>query len=618
MQLRFLALILLNLIVNACASTNKSPLKPIEKSYILDPALIKKVQGQGRITLLEHQLRPLDYLHKHPEIKGLLVNHYMGTGKTYLGIAFAESYPERPVVILAPSFLESHWQNQMAEFGVSDKKRYQFVSYANAPEFFAGKDLSNTLLVIDEAHNLLKYLRSFNSEDNSRYSQVYIKLRTAYRILGLTGTPVYDDESDLAYLINLVSGQDLMPFNQEAFRLAYTKIIPSRQFFRGFFSESNLVTTLFPSFTTLFLGALFGLPGFIAGIPVALLFTVGTNLIFNPNTYKFRELDTEKLSPVITKYMSYFKFDESQFKDFPGQEFKVEEVAYNKFQYSFFLRLVEGDLPTDQLQRLLHNSNKKLSDEEVKVNSSLIHEQIYSSPGAARDIGNFDFVDSQGKLIESPKFLAVYEELKKSEGPSVLYSNYYQTGILAFEAFLKRQDFKKPYAIITPEMKPELVNEIVSSYNTGKISLLMLHPDITEGISLKGTEKLHILEPMLNNTILEQVIGRTRRFQSHSHLPKEKQIVKVRMWLSTSSTWHPDLGVVNRANWYKRYRELAYMSRWGIGIAQIDKKYDRKALNPEELSYVKLQTLEKNLSQMQKMLTAQSIESHYAGKTEPH
>lgn len=53
------------------------------------------------------------------------------------------------------------------------------------------------------------------------------------------------------------------------------------------------------------------------------------------------------------------------------------------------------------------------------------------------------------------------------------------------------------------------------------------------------------------------------------------------------------------------------MSRWGIGISQVDKKYDRKALNPEELALIKLRTLEQNLTEIQKVLTAHSIENNY-------
>ncbi|OPZ23036.1 MAG: hypothetical protein BWZ03_00660 [bacterium ADurb.BinA186] len=317
------------------------------------------------------------------------------------------------------------------------------------------------------------------------------------------------------------------------------------------------------------------------------------------------------MTPFFSQYLSYFKFNESHFQDFPAQDFKTIEVPYNKHQYSFFLHLVEGDLPTQELQRLLENEHIKKSDEFVKINSTNIHEQIYSSLGSGRDIGNFEFKNPDGTIIEPPKFVQIYDDIKKHNEQTVVYSNYFQTGVLSFEKFLIRQGYKEKYAIIHPDLKVEEVNQIVANYNAGNIRLLMLHPDVTEGISLAGTQYLHILEPMLNNTVLEQVVGRTRRFQSHSHLPKEKQLVHVRMWQSTSSNWNPDIGGLSRANWYKRYREISYMSRWGIGVSQIDKNYAKKALNPEELSLLKLQTLEKNLSEIQEILTTSSIENSY-------
>lgn len=36
----------------------------------------------AKISLLPHQLAPVQYLKNNPGIRGLLINHYMGTGKT--------------------------------------------------------------------------------------------------------------------------------------------------------------------------------------------------------------------------------------------------------------------------------------------------------------------------------------------------------------------------------------------------------------------------------------------------------------------------------------------------------------------------------------------------------
>lgn len=596
-------------LLSACSSVKTRPSN--FKAEQIDQTTRERARGVGSLSLLDHQLVPIDYLHKHPDIKGLLINHYMGTGKTALGIGFAESYPDRPVIILAPSFLESNWRNEIEKFGVKQAERYSFVSYDDAPTVLSNLDVSKHILLADEVHNLIRKMRSFDQAANDRYTKVYMNLRKAYKIIGLTGTPMYSDESDIAFLINFVSGEILMPFNQEAFRLQYTKIIGSRQFFRGYLTESNLIATSSGYVLGTFFSGLVMAPwGVWVGLPISILAPVIINLSLPPATYKLRELDVQSMMPIINKYVSYFKYPESQFADFPSLQVEVKEVPYTQEQYSFFLRLVEGDLPVHLLQRLLKNENVSKSDEFVEINSTSIHEQIYSAAGAGRDIGNFDFVD-QGKRIEAPKFLKIYEELTKNPGPTVIYSNYYRTGIVAFEEFLQRQGYKEPYAIIHPGLSVAQVNNIVSAYNNGTIKLLLLHPEVTEGISLKGTQALHILEPMLNPTIFEQVVGRTRRFQSHSHLPQHQQNVKVYMWQSTSSLWDSTIRGTRRANWYKRYRELSYMSQWGLGISQVDKSYDRKALNPEELALLKLRTLERNLHALQKLLTDESIENSY-------
>ncbi len=600
------------LLISGCPSVKPAFKENLASDYIVSESIKQRVKGTGKITLLPHQLVPIDFMHRHPEQKGILVNHYMGTGKTFLGIGFAQSYPDRPVIILAPRFLESHWKNQLQEYGVTNPERFTFISYEDAPEKLTHLDISNHIVLADEVHNLVKKMRSFDVEANNRHSEVYTKLRNAYKIIGLSGTPIYNDESDIAFILNLVSGKDLMPFNQESFRLDFTKILPTKQFFRGYLTESNLMLFLFTPTLGLFFAALLGTWGLGIGIPLGLFLTVGSNLLLDPAIYKLRKLDTEKMSPYFNQYMSYFKFARKDLEhDFPAENLETIEVPYNKYQYSFFLHLVEGDLPTAHLQRLLQNEHIKRSDEFVKINSTKLHEQIYSSVGSGRDIGNFEFTSSDGQIIEAPKFMKIYEELTKHNEATVLYSNYYETGILAFDKFLQRKGYKERYAIIHPNLKVAEVNSLIADYNSGAIRLLMLHPEITEGISLKGTQYLHILEPMLNSTVLEQVVGRTRRFQSHSHLPKEKQVVNVRMWHSTSSNWDPNIGGLARVNWYKRYRELAYLSRWGIGIAQVDKNYSKKALNPEELSLLKLHTLEKNLNEMQTILTATSIETRY-------
>lgn len=611
MQLYNLILSALLLWQLSCSTTKyntKNLFSPVSSGQI-SPNVIEKAQGSGAVKLLNHQLFPIQYMLEHPDQKGIIINHYMGTGKTYLALGFAQSYPDRPVIVLAPGFLKSHWKHQIESYGVTDPKRIKFVSYADAPRLLKNKDLSKHVLLVDEAHNLIKYLRSPSEKANAEYTEIYSTLRKAYKVIALTGTPLYADESDLAYLVNLVSDKDEMPFNQETFRLEYTSDIPVRKLFRGYLTESNSLTVFLPMFLTYFGGALYFPWGMIGGAVLGFA-PVAANLKLDLSTYRLRQFDAKKLEPILSKYFSYFRFDETKFKDFPQQEFQITQVPYSREQYSFFLHLVEGDLDPIHLRWLLANEKKTPSAEYLKVNSTKIHEDIYNTPGSARDIGNFAFKKPSGEIIEPPKFEAIYDHLLKHNDQTVLYSNYYQTGILSFADYLKRKKYPQKFAIIEPSLEHAKVASIVDAYNRGEIRLLLLHPEITEGISLKGTQYLHILEPMLNSAVLEQVIGRTRRYQSHSHLPPEKQTVHITVWQSKSGNWDPGVGDIKRANWFKRYGELSYMSRWGLGLHQIDKNYGKKQFNPEELSLLKMETLEKNLQEIQKTLMIKSIEAN--------
>ena len=57
----------------------------------------------------------------------------------------------------------------------------------------------------------------------------------------------------------------------------------------------------------------------------------------------------------------------------------------------------------------------------------------------------------------------------------------------------------------------------------------------SEGINLRNTRYVHIMEPYWHPVRMEQVIGRARRICSHSDLPKEFQTVEVFLYLMTLS-----------------------------------------------------------------------------------
>jgi hypothetical protein len=67
------------------------------------------------------------------------------------------------------------------------------------------------------------------------------------------------------------------------------------------------------------------------------------------------------------------------------------------------------------------------------------------------------------------------------------------------------------------------------------IQVFMITSAGAEGINLRNTRFVHIMEPYWHNVRLEQVIGRARRICSHEDLPQEKRTVKVFVYLSVMS-----------------------------------------------------------------------------------
>ena len=50
------------------------------------------------ITLLPHQQFTFDYFTKNSELKGLLINHSLGSGKTFVALAISDFFKDKKVL----------------------------------------------------------------------------------------------------------------------------------------------------------------------------------------------------------------------------------------------------------------------------------------------------------------------------------------------------------------------------------------------------------------------------------------------------------------------------------------------------------------------------------------
>jgi superfamily II DNA/RNA helicase len=139
------------------------------------------------------------------------------------------------------------------------------------------------------------------------------------------------------------------------------------------------------------------------------------------------------------------------------------------------------------------------------------------------------------KNIQDPKIQAAFSSLKKTlEGNprarAVVYSNFLDAGINPYKA--KLDEAKIPYGEFTGAMSKKKREEIVQQYNAGKLRTLLLSSAGGEGLDLKGTRLMQILEPHWNEEKLKQVHGRGARYMSHSDLPPEERKLLIENYIA--------------------------------------------------------------------------------------
>ena len=87
-----------------------------------------------------------------------------------------------------------------------------------------------------------------------------------------------------------------------------------------------------------------------------------------------------------------------------------------------------------------------------------------------------------------------------------------------------------------PKPLAKQLREIANNNNVGEIiKVFMITASGSEGINLRNTRYVHIMEPYWHPVRTEQVIGRARRICSHTDLPEALQTVEVFVYLMSFS-----------------------------------------------------------------------------------
>ena len=550
-----------------------------QKTYWeLSPKLIEWNEenfAYSGIKLMPYQCYPADRLLNNPEQKGMILYHALGSGKTFTAIAYTKMMPDMNVVIVVPGFLKFQWQNNLSLFKEDNPNRYKIVSYEEL-EQISDDDLSSSIIIVDEIHKIVNGMLSDDVGGSSENVKIYNKIKKAKKNLLLTATPLYDSILGLAYIVNLASGKDLMPLQFKQILHKHFVSKNTSAFIKNNFTQYNISTLFglcFSPFLPLsailyqctdlskyidyheimvgveeFMGVkdivrllhpawiLYYMVGSVLGPKISAIYKSSI-----PSLYDFKEIDSEKLAKLIAPYYSYYEL-QSDVNQMPTCKRFEHRFKPNASQYYLWLSALHHILSLEDLSTLLldHNqySIKILGEKYYENNLDRLSEVFMSNNDFLSAINNV-ITQKKGKngktiIHYPPKFKEMLEVIDQRKGGVVIWSKFYYNGLLQFRRYLKDINYSISSAIITPYMKQSDIFKVVQGYNNGEIELLMLHPDVTEGLSLLKTNQLHIMDIPSNSSLLPQIEGRVIRHQSHITLPPELQYVELHLWRGTN------------------------------------------------------------------------------------
>ena len=192
---------------------------PTYNKLLKKESIISRKKGncieRSKIKLRKLQKKVVRIIMKE-DIKGLLVAHDTGIGKTLTAVTASQCYLDSnkrgKIVFVGPASLVANFEKELDKYGVKNKDKYSAYSYR---KFMMMKkrdemiDCHNTMVIIDEVHNL----RNFEKYDKilkkrvltPTFAAVFDCIKYSDKLLLLTATPYVNSLGDFNSLINLMS-----------------------------------------------------------------------------------------------------------------------------------------------------------------------------------------------------------------------------------------------------------------------------------------------------------------------------------------------------------------------------------------------------------------------------
>ena len=431
--------------------------------------IFKKVSAELNTELQPHQQRVADKIKQRSQ----LVAHGTGTGKTLSSIAGGVGLGQ-PMTAIVPTSL-------VGNYGKEIKKHVKGDMPVEVTSI--GKAINRQFqpqpgtVVIDEAHGI-------RNPEAQRFKYLQDVLTPEHRVMLLTGTPAYNSVSDIAPLINTVRGDKALPTNKADFDKEYVHLRKVH-------------------------------PGIL-------------DRIMGVQSGEVAELkNKDRLEQIMDGYVDYH--ETSQDENFPERIDEEIRVPMSPSQHQAY-KYVEGGLPGWARRKIRRNLPP--SKAEAKSLNAFMTGLRQTSLSEAPYVHGLTPLEAAER---SPKLQRALEEIRRQDEEdknfrAFVYSNYLEAGLKPMQAALAARNI--PSEILHGGLSAKQRTDLVNSYNAGDLKVLLGSSAAAEGLDLKGTKLVQVLDPHFNNSRIEQAVARGIRYKSHLHLPEDERNVRVQRYVS--------------------------------------------------------------------------------------
>lgn len=452
------------------------------------------------------------YMSLRTPYKGLFLYYSVGTGKTCAAVSIAETMlsmhklTDGPVVyVILPPALKSTFMHTIMDgdciesvYSIVNEtskakrivaKRYHILTYGEFVKM--NPELNNNTVIVDEAHNLRNKDTDdvIDDKENKAYDVLMARLKegTNNRLILMSATPMYNEPSEIADLLNLLlvnEGKDTIKYND---------------------MKSNTIAELSSRYISY----------------------INSN---NPFVY------AQKFTPSIARSVStvlpygYIPVKLSKMQVELHKKIKQEDIYLQGFSIAN-MGISVMTLFNKKKNTYTYRNNVKSTLYPDKSNLGLyspkilkICESIKTSKGIVLVYSRF--------LMDGVLPLALALE-------HMGYSRYQNDNLLEYKG-LKRNGLN--YAILTspnPEYIGNMMNfdKILAGCNSKEntngdvVKVILITKKASEGLSFMNVREIHVLDPWFHMSRIEQIVGRGVRRCSHVNLALKDRNVLVHVYM---------------------------------------------------------------------------------------